>query len=62
MCLAHGHNAVTLVRLEPAAPLSRVKHPTTEPLRSLVFYGDTAYTFIRIIGKPSSDKFNEKSQ
>ena len=29
------HNAVTPVRLEPADPRSRVKHPTTEPMRSL---------------------------
>ena len=35
MCLAQGHNAVTPVRLEPAALQSRVKHSTTEPLRSL---------------------------
>ena len=28
MCLAQEHNAV---RLEPAAPRSRVKHSTTEP-------------------------------
>ena len=28
------HNAVTPVRLEPAALQSRVKHSTTEPLRS----------------------------
>ena len=34
MCPAQGHNAVTPVRLEPAAPLSRVKHSTTEPLCS----------------------------
>ena len=33
MCLAQGHNAVTPVRLEPAALRSRVKHSTTEPLR-----------------------------
>ena len=33
--LAQGYNAVTLVRLEPAAPLSRVKHSTTEPMRFL---------------------------
>ena len=26
MCLAQGHNAVTLVKLEPATPQSRVKH------------------------------------
>ena len=37
MCLAQGHNTVTPVRIEPAAPLSRVKHSTTEPLGSLVF-------------------------
>ena len=29
------HNAVTPVRLKPAAPPSQVKHSTTEPLRSL---------------------------
>ena len=33
--LLKDHNAVTLVRLEPKAPLSRVKRSTTEPLRSL---------------------------
>ena len=37
MCLAHGHNAVAPVRLEPATPRSRVKHSTTEPLRSLKY-------------------------
>ena len=36
MCLAQGHNTVTLMRLEPAAPRSRVKHSTTELLCSLV--------------------------
>ena len=36
MCLAQGHNAVTPVKLEPAAPLSRVKHSTTEPLCSQI--------------------------
>ena len=34
MCLAQGHNAVMLLKLESAAPQSRVKHSTTEPLRS----------------------------
>ena len=34
--LFKDHNAVTPVRLEPAALRSRVKHSTTEPLRSLV--------------------------
>ena len=33
--LAQGHNAMTPVRLEPAALRSQVKHSTTEPLRSL---------------------------
>ena len=32
MCLAQGHNTVTLVKLEPVAPPSRVKLSTTEPL------------------------------
>ena len=31
-CLAQGHNAVALVRLEPATPQSPVKHSTSEPL------------------------------
>ena len=34
--LLKDHNASTLVRLEPAAPHSRFKHSTTEPLRSPV--------------------------
>ena len=29
---------MTPVRLEPAAPQSRVKHSTIEPLRSLIVY------------------------
>ena len=33
--LAQGHNTVTPVWLEPAAPRSRVKRCTTEPLCSL---------------------------
>ena len=33
--LLKDHNAVTPVRLEPAAPRSRVKHCTIEPLHSL---------------------------
>ena len=35
--LLKDHNAVTPVRLEPATLRSRVKHSTTEPLRSLFF-------------------------
>ena len=34
MCLAQGPQAVTPVRLVSAALRSRVKHSTTEPLRS----------------------------
>ena len=34
--LLEDHSAVTPVRLEPAASRSRVKHSTTEPLRSLI--------------------------
>ena len=35
MCLAQGPQRSDAVRLEPAASRSRVKHSTTEPLRSL---------------------------
>ena len=34
MCLAQGHNAVTLIRLKPAALRFQVKHSATEPLLS----------------------------
>ena len=34
MRLAQGHNAMTTFRLEAAATRYRVKHSTTEPLRS----------------------------
>ena len=37
MCLAQGHNAVTLVRLEPVTLWSWIRHSTTEPLHSLRF-------------------------
>ena len=36
--LLKDHNTVTPVRLKPATPRSRVKHSTTEPLRSLSVY------------------------
>ena len=40
------HNAVTPVRLDPAVSRSRVKHSTTEPLRSLLYTGGFAqYTY-----------------
>ena len=34
MCLAQEPHAMTPVKLEPAAPRPRVKHSSTEPLRS----------------------------
>ena len=37
MSLAQGHNAVKPVRLKSVAPLSRVKHSTTEPSSDVVF-------------------------
>ena len=39
MCLAQGHNSVMPVRLVPAALRSRVKHSTTEQLRSHILGG-----------------------
>ena len=35
MCLAQGHNTVTVTRLEPATSQSPVKHSTTEPVTAL---------------------------
>ena len=46
MCLAQGHNAVTPVRLKPAAPRSPVKHSTTEPLRSANSLGPNQAHFV----------------
>ena len=45
MCLAQGHNALMLVRLEPVALKSRVKHSTTEPLRSPLNLDLTQYYY-----------------
>ena len=36
MCPAQGYDTVTPMRLEPAAPRSRVKHSTTELITALV--------------------------
>ena len=58
MCLAQGHNAVTLVRLKPATPRSRVKHSTTEPLHSLlllVLIGSIKLLSISTINRYSID-------
>ena len=60
------HNTVTPLRLELAAPLSQVKHSTTDPLPHIVglktllqqgiseqvFYGNIVYKFKRIVGPP----------
>ena len=46
MCLAQGHNTVTLVRLENAAPRSQVKHSTTEQLCSLLLSDDNLLNFL----------------
>ena len=46
MYLAQGHKAVTPVRLEPAAPLSRVKHSTTELPLSWGRYGELHPFFV----------------
>ena len=39
---------MTLVRLEPATPQSRVKHSTTEPLRSLEWIEFAMQTFGKV--------------
>ena len=44
--LLKDHNTVTPVRLEPTAPQTRVKHSTTEPLRSLHPHDEVIYTII----------------
>ena len=56
MFLLKDHNAVKPVRLESAAPGSRVKHSTTEPLRSLTSESTlvTVHTQIRSAWSGSS--------
>ena len=61
---------MTLVRLEPAAPWSRVKHSTTEPLRSPVASLDMMLSnkritkemcrlvLIFVVRKPHKDRFS----
>ena len=43
MCLAHGHKAVTPMRLKPAAPRSWVKHSTIEPMCYFI-HGDVVWS------------------
>ena len=56
MCLAQGHNTVTLVMLEFATTWSRVKHFNIEPMRS-----NTAFMFFLILGT-ASRLLNEKQR
>ena len=60
--LAQGHNAVTPVRLKLAAPRSRVKHSTTEPLRSLVIKVKTFQSVIDVQCSYFPDQFNRTEQ
>ena len=39
MCLAQGHNTMTMVTLEPPTPQSQVKNSTTKSLHSLIEEG-----------------------
>ena len=50
MCLAQAHNAVTPLRLKPTTLQSRVKHSTTEPLRSLQNRMDTSESSMVRVG------------
>ena len=53
MCLAQGHNTVTPVRLKHAAPQSRVKHSTTEPLRSHLVVTDCTHKSRAMKARPN---------
>ena len=68
MCLAQGHNLVRPVRHEPAAIRSRVKHSTTEPLRSqfseVPEYAKMQFhiTLLDVLGKIAWVSYNFLSQ
>ena len=51
MCLAQGHKAVMLVKLEPATPRSRVKHSTSESLGSPIYLSNRYLYNLKIIVK-----------
>ena len=52
---------MTQVRLEPAALWSRVKHSTTEPLRSLQYgLGPVAWLYMDLDEEQDSSKHNGK--
>ena len=57
ICLGQGHNKVTPVRLKPMVIRSRVKHSTTEPLRSLGPDIKVKVNYIHVTGQ--SAKNNE---
>ena len=38
MCPAQGYDTVTPMRLQPAAPRSRVKHSTTELITAMLLF------------------------
>ena len=60
MCLVQGHNAATLVRLEPSVPRSWVKHSTTEPLH---FTCEALWVdFVRVNRAPHSDNLRPNTQ
>ena len=61
------HSAVTPVMLEPAAPRSRVKHSTTEPLRCPISKGycDVCNKEVWIADsllKPTVTQYNENTK
>ena len=64
--LLKDHNAVTPVRLKPAASRSRVKHSTTEPLRSLRGGGNTCCKkgvwFLKMVKKYHSHRLQTNTR
>ena len=55
MCLAQEHNTVMPVRLEPAAPRSRVKHFPTEPLIRIDSLNEKVWILISWFQQPPAD-------
>ena len=62
MCPAQGPQAVAPVRLEPEALRSRVKHSTTEPLRSLLLGSRAAQDTIFKALSDAKDVFSINSE
>ena len=59
---AKGYNAVTPVRLEPASLRSRVKHSTTESLRSLRFKCQSPTSYSKFYKNNLGSKWNIKHE